>query len=117
MVGMTELLDVMPEAEANMNNAKEGIEQKIRTERLTKSRVLSEYENAQKLGVDYDLRKDVYKGVENFDMSSLRDFHNSHIASGNRVVMVLGAKDDLDLEVLKQYGEIKHLTLKDVFGY
>jgi len=117
MVGMTELLDVMPEAEANMNNAKEGIEQKIRTERLTKSRVLSEYENAQKLGVDYDLRKDVYKGVENFDMSSLRDFHNSHIANGTRVVMVLGAKDDLDLEVLKQYGEIKHLTLKDVFGY
>ena len=117
MLGMTELLDVMPEAEANMNNAKEGIEQKIRTERLTKSRVLSEYENAQKLGVDYDLRKDVYKGVENFDMSSLRDFHNSHISSGTRVVMVLGAKDDLDLEVLKQYGEIKHLTLKDVFGY
>ena len=50
-------------------------------------------------------------------MSSLRDFHNSHIANGKRVVMVLGAKDDLDLEVLKQYGEIKHLTLKDVFGY
>jgi len=117
MVGMTELLDVMPEAEANMNNAKEGIEQKIRTERLTKSRVLSEYEKAQKLGVDYDLRKDVYKGVQTFDMSSLRDFHNSHIAKGTRVVMVLGAKDDLDLEVLKQYGEIKHLTLEDVFGY
>jgi predicted Zn-dependent peptidase len=117
MVGMTELLDVMPEAEANMNNAKEGIEQKIRTERLTKSRVLSEYEKAQKLGVDYDLRKDVYKGVQTFDMSSLRDFHNSHIATGTRVVMVLGAKDDLDLEVLKQYGEIKHLTLEDVFGY
>ena len=117
MLGMTELLDVMPEAEANMNNAKEGIEQKIRTERLTKSRVLSEYEKAQKLGVDYDLRKDVYKGVQTFDMSSLRDFHNSHIAKGTRVVMVLGAKDDLDLEVLKQYGEIKHLTLEDVFGY
>jgi predicted Zn-dependent peptidase len=117
MQGMTELLDVMPEAEANMNNAKEGIEQKIRTERLTKSRVLSEYENAQKLGVDYDLRKDVYNQVENFDMSSLQDFHNSHISSGTRVVMVLGSKDDLDLEVLQQYGEIKHLTLKDVFGY
>ena len=117
MVGMTELLDVMPEAEANMNNAKEGIEQKIRTERLTKSRVLAEYEKAQKLGIDYDIRKDVYEGIQSFDMSSLRDFHNSHIATGNRVVMVLGSKDDLDLEVLKQYGEIKHLTLEDVFGY
>jgi zinc protease len=117
MVGMTELLNVMPEAEANMNNAKEGIEQKIRTERLTKSKVLSEYEKAQKLGVDYDIRKDVYEGVQSFDMSSLREFHNSHIANGTRVVMVLGSKDDLDLEVLKQYGEIKHLTLEDVFGY
>ena len=117
IVGMTELLDVMPEAEANMNNAKEGIEQKIRTERLTKSRVLAEYEKAQKLGIDYDIRKDVYEGIKSFDMSSLRDFHNSHIATGTRIVMVLGSKDDLDLEVLKQYGEIKHLTLEDVFGY
>ena len=117
MVGMTDLLNVMPEAEANMNNAKEGIEQKIRTERITKSKVLSEYEKAQKLGVNYDIRKDVYEGVQSFDMNSLREFHNSHIANGTRVVMVLGSKDDLDLEVLKQYGEIKHLTLEDVFGY
>ena len=50
-------------------------------------------------------------------MSNLRDFHNSHISSGTRVVMVLGSKEDLDLDVLKQYGEIKHLTLEDVFGY
>ena len=31
--------------------------------------------------------------------------------------MVLGSKEDLDLEVLKNYGEIVHLTLEDVFGY
>ena len=94
MVGMTELLDVMPEAETNMNNAKEGIEQKIRTERLTKSRILSEYEKAKKLGVNHDVRKDVYDGVQSFDMASLREFHNLHIASGTRVVMVLGSKEN-----------------------
>ena len=115
--GMTELLDVMPEADANMNNAKEAIEQKIRTERLTKSRILTEYEKAQKLGVNHDVRKDLYDAVQNFDMSSLREFHNSHIANGIRVIMVLGSRDNLDLEVLKQYGEIIHLTLEDVFGY
>ena len=115
--GMTELLDVMPEADANMNNAKEAIEQKIRTERLTKSRILTEYEKAQKLGVNHDVRKDLYDAVQNFDMSSLREFHNSHIANGIRVIMVLGSRDNMDLEVLKQYGEIIHLTLEDVFGY
>ena len=100
-----------------MNNAKEAIEQKIRTERLTKSRILSEYEKAQKLGINHDVRKDVYDGVQSFDMDNLREFHNSHISSGIRVVMVLGSKEDLDLDVLKQYGEIVPLTLEDVFGY
>ena len=117
MSGMTELLDIMPESEANMTNAKESIEQKIRTERLTKSKVLSEYEKAQKIGINYNVRKDLYEAVQNFDMSSLREFHNSHISNGTRVVMVLGSKKDLDLDALKKYGEIKHLTLQDVFGY
>ena len=115
--GMIELLDSMPEAESNMNNAKEAIEQKIRTERLTKSRVLSEYESALKVGVNYDVRQDLYKAVQSFDMSSLRDFHNSHISNSTRVLMVLGSKEDLDLDVLQNYGEIIHLTLKDIFGY
>ena len=107
----------MPEAESNMNNAKEAIEQKIRTERITKSSVLSEYEKAKKLGIDYDIRENLYKEVQNFDMNNLKDFHDSHISNGNRVLMVLGSKEDLDLVMLKKYGEIKHLTLEDVFGY
>jgi predicted Zn-dependent peptidase len=115
--GMTELLDSMPEAESNMNNAKEAIEQKIRTERLTKSKVLSEYESALKVGVNYDVRQDLYKAVQSFDMESLRDFHNSHISNSIRVLMVLGSKEDLDLEVLQKYGEIIHLNLEDIFGY
>jgi len=117
MVGMTELLETMPEAETNMANAKEAIEQKIRTERLTKSKVLNEYLKAEKIGVNHDIRKDMYDALPTFDMNTLKDFHNSHIAGTNRVVMVLGSKEDLDLEVLKAYGEIVHLTLEDVFGY
>jgi len=117
MVGMTELLEEMPEAESNMNNAKESIEQKIRTERLTKSRVLSEYLKAEKLGVKHDVRKDIYDALPTFDINTLTSFHHSHISGGTRVVMVLGSKEDLDLEVLKNYGEIVHLTLEDVFGY
>ena len=70
-----------------------------------------------KLGIKHDVRKDIYDAVQNFDMNILKEFHNSHISNGTRVIMVLGSKDNLDLNVLKQYGEIKHLTLEDVFGY
>jgi len=115
--GMSDLLNKMPESPENMSNAKEGIIQKLRTERLTKSRILSEYERAVKMGIDYDIRENIYNEVQDMDMSTLVNFHNLHIANGTRIVMVLGDKENLDLEVLKEYGEIKFLTLEDIFGY
>ena len=69
------------------------------------------------MGVDYDIRQDVYEKVESFDMIDLVDFHNQHMNNTTRVVMVLGSKDKLDLDVLAKYGLIKHLTLEDIFGY
>ena len=50
-------------------------------------------------------------------MNTLIDFHNNYVAGKNRVVMILGDKERLDMEVLKEYGEIKFLTLEDIFGY
>ena len=76
-----------------------------------------EYLKAEKIGVKHDVRKDIYDALPTFDISTLTSFHNSHISGETRVVMVLGSKEDLDLEVLKNYGEIVHLTLEDVFGY
>lgn len=117
LLSMTDLLENMPKADENMNNAKEGIEQKIRTERLTRSKVLSEYEKAKKMGINYDIREDIYNEVQSFDMNTLFDFHNNYIAGKNRIVMILGDKEKLDMEVLKEYGEIKFLSLEDIFGY
>ena len=117
MEGMNDLLDNMPQAETNMNNAKEAILKKIRTERITKLNVLNQYEKAKKMGINYDIRKDLYEQVETFDMNALLDFHNNHMNNNTRVVLVLGSKEDLNLNVLKQYGEIRHLSLEDVFGY
>ena len=117
MQGMYDLLDVMPEAETNLNNAKESILKKIRTERLTKASVLDQYAKAIKMGVDYDIRQDIYEKIESFEMKDLVDFHNQHMNNNTRVVMILGSKDKLDLNVLDKYGTIKHLTLDDVFGY
>ena len=116
MQGMMDLLTAMPESESNMESSQEGVIQKIRTERLTKSRILSEYQKAEKMGVAYDIRQDIYKSVPNFTMDDLTNFHNSYIKNDNYTIMVLGNKD-LKLDVLRQYGELKHLTLEDVFGY
>ena len=68
------------------------------------------------MGVSNDIRKSIYEAAPNFRMKDLSNFHNSYIKNDNYTIMVLGNKD-LKLDVLKQYGEIKHLALEDVFGY
>tara|TARA_B100001750_G_C14872195_1_gene286277 strand:- start:50 stop:478 length:429 start_codon:yes stop_codon:yes gene_type:complete len=117
MEGMMGLLKKMTESEGNMKSAREGVIQKIRTERITKSQILTEYEKVQKQGIDFDVRKNIFDQVQDFTMEDLRVFHETHINNDNYIYMVLGDKDKLDMNVLNNYGEVTHLTLEDIFGY
>ena len=117
MEGMLGLLTQMPEAVSNFENAKEAVLQRIRTERITKQKVLDYYEAARKINIDYDQRRDLFENVNAFTMQDLRDFHNLYIKNDNYTYMVLGSVDELDMDLLKTYGEVSVLTLEEIFGY
>ena len=72
------LIDNMPIFEKNLENSKESIKQKLRTERLRGFSVIKYYEKLNKLNVDYDLRKDIYKYIDQLDVSHLQKFHNNN---------------------------------------
>ena len=117
MEGMLGLLTQMPEASSNFENAKEAVLQKIKTERITKQKVIDYYEASSKINIDYDQRKDLYENVNSFTMGDLTEFHNTHVKNDNYTYMVLGSVEELDMQVLKTYGEVNVLTLEDIFGY
>ena len=50
-------------------------------------------------------------------MDDLQAFHNEHISGNEYTILVLGNKEELDIDALEEYGEVKFLTLEDVFGY
>jgi predicted Zn-dependent peptidase len=97
MKGMLDLLTHMPEANSNMENAREGVLQKIRTERITKVKILEYFEVAKKINLDYDRRRDLFRDVKDFTMEDLRDFHNSHINNDSYTYMVIGSTDEIDI--------------------
>tara|TARA_B110000914_G_scaffold106516_1_gene93388 strand:+ start:682 stop:3624 length:2943 start_codon:yes stop_codon:yes gene_type:complete len=117
MQGMLELLTQMPEANSNMETAREGILQKIRTERITKTKILDYYEATRRINIDYDKRSDLYNDVSSFTMEDLTNFHNTHVKSDSYTYMVLGSSKEIDLKLLETYGNVTILTLEDVFGY
>ncbi|MGQ0827794.1 MAG: M16 family metallopeptidase [Bacteroidota bacterium] len=117
MAGMMELINNMPHSENNFTAAKEAIIQSIRTERITKANILFNYENAKKLDLDYDIRRDVYNKVPSMTFADIKSFEETHIKNKQYTVLVIGKKAGLDMKTLEKYGKISFLSLEDIFGY
>ena len=114
---MVDLMYNMPESHAAFEDAKSAIISNMRTKRTTKSSILFSYLSAQKKGLDYDQRKDIFEGVQNLSLKDVVVFQESNIKDRPFVICVIGSKDKLDFDALKQYGELKQLSLEDIFGY
>jgi predicted Zn-dependent peptidase len=117
MSGMENLLTDMPMADANLVIAKQSIRNSIATDRITHEGVLLSYERARRLGLDYDLRRDVYEQTQNMTFSELQKFQQAKIKGQNQVILVIGSKDRLNFKELAKYGDVQQLTLKEIFGY
>jgi len=115
--GISELMKRLPESPELFLSAKNGILQKISTERLTRTEVLFSYEEAKRLGINHDIRKDVFKGAQSMTLDDIKAFHRDHFKNRNFVMLVLGNKEQLDLKTLQKYGSIKELSLETIFGY
>ena len=111
------LIDNMPISEDTFNNTKKSIQQKICSNRITKKAILEEYEKLQKLGIEHDIRRDIYSQLSSIQLKDIIDFQKNHIANRNKVIMILGPKDKIDLSSIKMFGEIEYLKFKDIFGY
>ncbi len=62
---MMELMNDMPEAQEQFNQAKEATLKQIAAERITKSNIFWTYEGLKKRGITNDYREEMYKTVEN----------------------------------------------------
>ena len=117
MKGMNDLLTTIPESGKLFDASKEALLNKYKTERITKSGVLSYFRRMRKLGLDYDIRKDNFGFVEKSALADVKNFHKNYVSGKSKIVLVLGDKNVLDKKALSAYGELKELSLKDVFGY
>lgn len=115
--GLFALLNEMPKSQSSFDAAKESILQEIRTQRITKAAILFDYVAAKDLGNTIDMRKPVFEKVQNLGFDDIKAFHESLIKNKATTLLVLAKKENLDLKVLEKYGEVKFLSLTELFGY
>jgi predicted Zn-dependent peptidase len=117
MEGMFDLLHNLPKADPIFEQSKDAIMKKIETERITRTGILFDYENSRKLGLDHDIRQDVYSNVPSMDFKTIDDFQKQYIKNQHYTILALGSKDKIDMKKLSAYGPVKELSLDEVFGY
>ena len=117
VVGMNELLTDMPKNQANFENARKGLMKDIETDRITKDGIIYSYLNAQKKGVDHDMRKDNYQQYANLSLSQVADYHNNQLSKQPYTYCIVASTKKISQDDLKKYGELKVLSLDELFGY
>lgn len=117
MHGMYDLLVNLPQADPIFAQAKDAIKKKIASERITRTGILMNYESARKLGLNYDIRRDVYNTIDKMNFQTIADFQKEHIKNAKYNILVLGSKDKVDTNKLKEWGAVTEVSLEEIFGY
>ena len=117
MAAMYALLDELPKSEIGFEVSKDAILNQLESERITRADVIWSYLDAEKKGVDYDLRKDIYNRVKEMTFDDLKAFHAEHIKGQPLNTALVGNKDLINFKNLEQYGEVHELSLDEIFGY
>lgn len=111
------LLDSMPFNKSSFDAAKEAIVQQIRSERIIKTQIFFNYLYNKKLGLNYDIRKDVFQQVPQMNFKDLFNFQKTYISKKPRNIAIIGDPEKIDKSILKKYGDIQEVSLKEIFGY
>ena len=114
---LLDLMNNMPQAQKQFDLAKESIIKKIETERIIKTRKFWTYQSNLDRGIDYDIRKDIYDYVKEVDMEAFNLFFDEYIKDNNYSILILGNKNQVDMNVLAELGTLKELTLEEIFNY
>ena len=114
---MLGLMNDMPRAEKQFDLACESIMKKIETERIVKTSIYWTYQQNLKLGIDYDIRRDVYQYAEDVALDEFSGFFDQYIKGQSYIFLVMGNKDLLDLSILQDLGQVHTLTLEEIFNY
>jgi len=115
--GLLELLNNMPHDQKAFDNARIAIQKKIESERITKDNIYWTYDSNRDLGIDNDYREGVYNLAKKATFKDLDKFFNENVKNSKYTFLVVGNRKLVNMKTLRKLGEVKELSLKDIFGY
>ncbi|QDP86184.1 insulinase family protein [Chryseobacterium sp. SNU WT5] len=114
---MDELMANLPQIPAQFNNAKNAALKQISSGRVNRTNIYFNLLSLRKLGIDYDLRKDIYDEIGRLTLADLTNFYNSQMKPMKYNTAIIGKKENLDMAALNKIGDFQEVSLEEIFGY
>ena len=70
-----------------------------------------------KKGINFDIREQIYNEVKTMKIEDLSAFHKNHIKDKPHNILLIGNRNNINFDNLKQYGKVQELSLETLFGY
>ncbi|WP_029275929.1 M16 family metallopeptidase [Pedobacter borealis] len=115
--GMDSLLNDMPRSDDGIKNAKMSLRKSLETQRFTDEKVVDFYLVLENKGITTDFRQQIYERLGTLNYNDLKAFTDKYIAHKKYAYCIMGSKEVVEGANLKKYGDVKKLTLEELFGY
>ncbi len=117
VAAMNELINSIPNVKSNIEFARSSIKNDIETERITQDGIIFNYIAAQQKGQTTDIRKQIYTAVDKIGYPEIEEFHSKNIANKPYTYCIVASDKKVNADDLKKLGEVKKLSLTELFGY
>lgn len=114
---MNTLLEKLPKISADYITTQQNLLQDIETGRIVQDEILSNYLTAKKKGIDHDIRREEYVQYQQLKLGNLSLYHQQQLSGKPFTYCVIASDKKIKVDDLKKYGELKILTLEQLFGF
>lgn len=112
---MRELLVNMPEKMEKFETSKEALIMSRAADYLTPRNLPLTVEGWIETGYNYDPRMEMTDVVKATTYNDIYKFYQDNVQNRPIIIMITGNKNDVDMEALKQYGEVKLINFDEIY--
>lgn len=114
---LIQIIEDMPVAEGQIEQARRSLIKQLESERVRPSKVYWEARSAFDLGYESDLRRPLYHRLRETSVREFLHFQREYVKGRAFTYLVLGSRDQIDMNYLANFGAVQELNLEEVFGY
>ena len=111
------LLSEVPEESLLFQEARSSMVKSYSSERIQDADVFWSWWEAMELGLDPSFRESVFNNLKEYTYSEMRRFFKQDILKANSNLLVLGSRDEIDLDALQAMGDFRELSVEELFNF